>query len=93
MTWHGGSIPSNELWLKLGGDKGRGSFKLNMQLVNTFNPNSMKKTTLLSVFKAGDSTLNLHTALNMYREHVEEAQGMQIKYDKVIYLTKFITHL
>ena len=84
MTWHGGSIPSNELWLKLGGDNGRGSFKLNMQLVNTFKPNSMKRTTLLPVFKAEDSTLNHHTALNMYREHVEEAQGMQIKYDSNI---------
>ena len=82
MTWHDGAIPSDEIWVKLGGDKGRGSFKLNLQLVNTANPNSMKGTALLSVFKAGDTTTNLHTALNMYKEHVIEAQGMLIKYKK-----------
>ncbi len=27
LTWHDGAIPSNEIWVKLGGDKGRGSFK------------------------------------------------------------------
>ncbi len=80
LTWHDGAIPSNEIWVKLGGDKGRGSFKLNLQLVNTSHPNSMKGTALLSVFKAGDTVTNLHTALDMYREHVIEAQGMQIKY-------------
>ena len=93
LTWHNGAIPSTELWLKLGGDKGRGSFKLNLQLVNTSNPNSMKRTTLLSVFKAGDSTTNLHTALDMYREHVVESQGMQIKYDIIKQVAQqFITY-
>jgi len=76
LTWHNGAIPSNELWLKIYGDKGCGSFKLNLQLVNTHNPNSMKNTHVISIFKAGDSTTNLHTALDMYQEHVKEAQGM-----------------
>ncbi len=79
LTWHDGVIPQGELWLKIGGDKGRGSFKLSLQLVNTSTPNSMKNTTVLSVFKAGDTTLNLHTALDMYKEHVKEAQGMNLK--------------
>lgn len=79
LTWHHGAIPSDELWVKVGGDKGHGSFKLNLQLLNTLNPNSVKRTTVLSVFKAGDSTTNLHTALNMYREHVVETQGMPIE--------------
>ena len=70
----------------------RGSFKLNLQLVNTFNPNSMKKTALLSVFKAGDSTTNLHTALNMYREHVVEAQGMRIKYDNDLRNVQYVIY-
>ena len=67
--------------MKLGGDKGRGSFKLNLQLVNIVAPNSVKNTALLSVFKVGNSTTNLHIALNMYREHVREAQGMKIRQD------------
>ncbi len=79
LTWHNGAIPSNELWLKICGDKGQGSFKLNLQLVNTHHPNSMKNTHLISIFKAGDSTANLHIALDMYQEHVMEAQGMEIQ--------------
>lgn len=78
MTNHGGAIPDDELWIKLGGDKGRGSFKFNFQLVNTPRPNSVKKTVLVSVFKAGDSAVNLHTALDKYQEQVEEIQGMNI---------------
>ena len=66
--------------MKLGGDKGHGSFKFNFQLMNTEHPNSQKSTTLVSVFKAGDSTTNLHTALDMYREHFQEMQGMKTKY-------------
>ena len=58
---------------------GHGSFKLTLQLVNTAHPNSIKETTMLSIFKAGDTMLNLHTALDMYQEHIWEAQGMQIK--------------
>ena len=80
LTWHNDSIPANELWIKLGGDKGHGSFKLNLQLCNTEHPNSLKSTTLVSVFKAGDSTSNLHIALDMYKEQVTELQGMILEY-------------
>ncbi len=34
LTWHDGLIPSNEVWLKIGGDKGGSSFKMSIQLVN-----------------------------------------------------------
>ena len=47
--------------------------------MNTEHPNSQKNTTLISVFKAGDSTTNLHTALDMYKEHIKELQGMKLK--------------
>ncbi len=55
------------------GDKGQGSFKLTLQLVNTAHPNSIKETMMLSIFKVGDS-INLHSALDMYKEHVMEAE-------------------
>ena len=35
LTWHDGTIPDDEIWLKLGGDKGGGYFKMNFQIVNT----------------------------------------------------------
>ena len=65
------------MWIKLGGDKGHGSFKFNLQIVNVPHPNSTKNTALLAVFKAGDNVNNLHTGLDQYRVHVNELQGMQ----------------
>ena len=65
--------------MKLGGDKGRGSFKFHMQLVNTIHPNSPYNTRLLAVFKAGDSKGNLHTGLDQYKEEIGEIQGMTWK--------------
>ena len=77
LTWHG-VIPTDEIWLKIGGDKGRGSFKLNIQLCNIPHSNSQKNTYLLSMFMAGDSTTNLHTALDMYKNQISEIQGMNL---------------
>ena len=54
--------------------------------MNIDHPNSHKNTTLISIFKAGDSTTNLHTALDMYQEHVTEMQGMKLGYG-IIMLT------
>jgi len=31
-TWHEGRIDEEEVWVKIGGDKGGGSFKMNFQL-------------------------------------------------------------
>jgi len=58
LTWHNRAIPSDEIWVKICGDKKRESFKLNMQLVKTEKPYSMKKTALISDFKAGDTKMN-----------------------------------
>ena len=77
LTWHEDTIPSNEVWVKLAGDKGRGSFKCNMQVVNVAHPNSTRNSCLLAVFKAGDSVTNLHIGLDQYAEHIEELQGMK----------------
>eukprot|EP00731_Ephydatia_muelleri_P022036 Em0014g627a len=32
LTWHGGFIPENEIWVKLGGDRGGGIFKATFQI-------------------------------------------------------------
>ena len=36
-------------------------------------PKLNEEDTLISVFKGSDSTTNVHTALDMYKEHVVEA--------------------
>ena len=32
LTWHDNNIPREEVWVKLGGDKGGGSFKMSFQV-------------------------------------------------------------
>ena len=84
FTWHNGFIPADELWLKLGGDKGHGSFKFTLQIMNVQHPNSIKNTTLLAVYRAGDSLYNLHTALDQFKEQVKEMDGMKWRYEHII---------
>ena len=43
LTWHNGTIPSNEIWIKVGGDHKAGSFKTMLQVANLPNANSRKK--------------------------------------------------
>lgn len=62
------------------GDKGHGSFKLNLQLCNLKHPNSQKCTNLISMFMASDSVTNLHTCLDMYADQIKEIDGMEMKY-------------
>ena len=78
LTWHNGAIPNQQLWVKIGGDKGHGSFKLNLQLCNVENPNSRQNTCLVSVFMAHDTRANLWTALRPYSEQLIELEGMNL---------------
>ena len=80
LTWHKGAIPANEVWLKLGGDKGHGSVKMNFQWVNTEAPNSRHNTCVFAFFKAGDSPTNLDVALEQYKEQVTRLQGMELRW-------------
>ena len=54
---------------------------------------SLKNTILVSVFEAGDSTTNLHTALDMYKEHATELQGMPLKYGLLSVFQKYPHYL
>lgn len=89
LTWHDGQIPSEEIWLKLGGDKGGSSFKMNFQILNIANPNSTKNTCVFVAFEAGDSVYNLHVALDRYRDQVEELQLTEWKYVMIELITEY----
>ena len=66
----------------LGRDKGGpgGSFKMNFQIVNIEAPKSPQNTCVFSIFEAGDSTLNMHVALDRYKDDIEGLNGMELKY-------------
>ena len=77
MTSHDGVIPENEIWIKLLGDKGGGSFKMCFQIINCEKANSPDNTVIFACFKAPDSYSNLKLVLDYY----------------VFYLLKFIQWL
>eukprot|EP00117_Sycon_ciliatum_P007256 scpid43741/ scgid10443/ len=68
-------IPDQEIWLKLGGDHGGGSFKFVMQIANVATPNSLSNTIPLCVFEAQDTPAYLEIALRMYRPDVESLRS------------------
>ena len=79
MTWHEGLIPANEVWVKVGGDKGGGSFKMSLQLANLPNPNSPANTFVFTTFEAPDTKLNLHIGLDRYQNEIDAIMESQWK--------------
>ena len=59
LTWHEDVLPTDEIWVKLGGGKGGGSFKMNFQIVNVPCPNAPHNTCVFSIFETPDTILNL----------------------------------
>ena len=80
LTWHDGVIPRDEIWVKLGGDKGGSTFKMTFQICNTTNPNSPSNTCIFSILMAYDSVTNLHIGLDKYREQVKDIQNTKWRY-------------
>ena len=77
LTWHNGAIPPDEIWVKIGGDKGGGSFKMNFQIVNVAHPNSPANTCIFCIFMAYDSVTNLHIGLDRYSDQITDMQEMK----------------
>ena len=77
LTWHEGVIPDNEIWVKIGGDHGGGSFKLMLQVANLKNANSKMNTCLLQIVECKDSAENLRRLLGPYRDQISALQGME----------------
>ena len=75
MHWHPGQ-PTDDIWLKLGGDKGGGSFKFMLEIANTKCPNSKRNTIVLCAFEATDTAVNLHMALDRYKMEVDSISRM-----------------
>ena len=77
LTWHDGQIPSDELWLKIGGDKGGKSFKMSFQLVNVPHPNSVQNTCVFCIFEAKDTPTNLSVALERFKRQITSLQSTE----------------
>lgn len=88
LFWHD-LIPETEIWLKIGGDKGGGSFKMAFEIANTKNPNAKCNTVVFSAFEAPDNASNIKLALGRYLCDVEQLCITKWRY-KAIYLTVLV---
>ena len=77
LTWYEGFIPASEVWIKIGGDKGGGTFKMNFQIVNIATHNSVHNACVFCCFAAGVSVTNLHAVLDCFKDQVEHLNGMK----------------
>ena len=80
LTWHEGKMPENELWIKIGGDKGGGSFKMTFQICNVDHPNSTNNTCAFCIFEAPDNATNLQIALQRFQDEVDSLQSKTWRY-------------
>ena len=76
---YGEAIPSDEIWIKVCGDKDGGAFKMAFQIINTPNPNVAHSTCVFSCFEAKDSTTNLHIALDRFRSDFDKMASLHCK--------------
>ena len=76
LYWHEGRVPEDEIWLKIGGDKGGGTFKMAIQIVNVPHPNAPKNTCVFSIFEASDSVSNLSVMANRFHQQVNALESM-----------------
>ena len=81
LTWHstpsGKTLPTNEIWLKVGGDKGGGSLKFCFQVVNRKSPNSSDHTVVIAMLADDDNLPNMHVCIDPLAPALKELQGMK----------------
>ncbi|XP_072022414.1 uncharacterized protein [Amphiura filiformis] len=66
---------NNEMWMKIGGDKGGTSTKLAYQLVNEVNANSRDGTNILAMFDAVDTGNNMKKVYDIYQDQLIDLQN------------------
>ena len=59
LSRHNDKIQEDEIWVKIGGDHGRGSFKLMLQTAHVENPNSRTNTFLIIIENCKDTPQNI----------------------------------
>ncbi|XP_066286471.1 uncharacterized protein [Branchiostoma lanceolatum] len=74
LIWHDKTIPEGEIWIKVGGDHGGGTFKMAFQILNKTSPNSQTNTTVFCIFDAKDTRENLTLATGRYAQELKDLQ-------------------
>ena len=77
LTWHDSNIPEDEIWVKFGGDHGKGSLKFTMQIGNTKKPNSKKNTFVIGIAHVKDTYENLKICITILKEKLENLEKLE----------------
>ncbi|CAH1242529.1 Hypp6804 [Branchiostoma lanceolatum] len=77
LTWHTENIPEKEIWVKVGGDHGGGSFKMAFQILNKERPNCKSNTNVFCIFNAKDSRENLNLATSRFATEIKDLQQLK----------------
>ena len=72
LSRYNDKIPEDEIWVKIGGDHGGGSFKLMLQIANVENPNSRTNTFLITIKNCKDTPQNIRRVLNRNKTQVTQ---------------------
>ena len=83
LVWSYNNIPSDEIWVKVGGDHGGDSFKVCLQILNLRAPNAKENTIVVMCFKGRDYHNNLVKALGPLHEQINKIQEMKWKGKRV----------
>ena len=67
-----GSIPHDEIMIKVGGDMGQKVMKFTLQICNVEKPNSPLNTLVITSFEAKDTYMNMAVALDGISQQLEQ---------------------
>ena len=84
LTWHDDTIPHDEIWVKFGGDHGKGSMKYTMQVANTYKPNSKDNTFVVGKTDTKDNHTNISKCMSFLWPQLEELIRGQWKGKKMV---------
>ncbi|GFN88462.1 amine oxidase [Plakobranchus ocellatus] len=71
LSRHGGSIPEDEIWIKIGGDHGQGSLKVTLQVLNIDKPNSKFHTSVIAIAQVPDNVHNFQSPVYRFKEQIK----------------------
>ena len=84
LTWHDGGIPEDQIWLKIGGDHGKGSMKLCVEVANLLRPNARDNTHLIAKTDVKDTPENLHEISVYFNPELKDLKRSKWRGKKII---------
>ena len=88
LTWHDNTIPQDEIWIKLGGDHGKSSLKLTLQIANLEKPNAKRNVVVIGMAPIRDTYENLRTILNVcqLQKEIKTMESLTWNNKKIVFM-------